>query len=157
MKAEVVPLRPSIFEAAANIAVAFAKVDTARNKAQSIRVEIGLELIELKRRVDAGEARKAGEPQEFWVWIKLRVNRSLQDMRKCIALAKAKDPEAAAAQEREDARGRMQKVRKERANSSRPAQVVKFDPLARIMDEIENLTDEDRTQLFVQLKEKYQW
>lgn len=165
--ANVVPMRPTIFEAAHNISVAFAQADKARNKAHSMRVEIGLDLIDLKRRVDAGEARKAGEPQEFWVWIKLRVGRSLQDMRKCIALAKAEDPEAAAAQERADTRERVRKHREKqeeeqpRAYSTRPAEVVKFDPVERALDQIRGvlaaLSEDERRQVITQLKEDYPW
>lgn len=154
--AEVVALRPSIAEAAHNVAIKFAKADTARDKARSLRVEIGLDLIDLQRRVADGEARKAGEPEEFWVWIKLRVNRSLQDMRKCIALAKADDPEAAAAQEREDTRERMQQHR-QRAHSARPAQVVNIDPVERAIDMVRSLTEDERKRFLARLEEEYPW
>ena len=158
---QVVPLQPSVFEAAHNIAVMFAQADKARDKARGIRIDIGLELIDLKRRVDAGEARRAGEPEEFWVWIKLRNNRSLRDMRKCIALAKAENPEAASAKEREDARVRMKRIRTERANSSPPAQVVQFDPVERALDQfrslIEGLSDDERKRFLVRAREMYSW
>jgi hypothetical protein len=161
---EVVPIRPSIFEAAHNIAIMFAKADTARDKARSIRIDIGFELIDLKRRIDAGEARKAGEPQEFWAWIKLRNDRSLRDMRKCMALARAEDPEAAAEKEREDTRKavskhRATKAEAERSYSKTPAQVVSFDPVERALDQIDQilkaLNEDERTQVVTKIREKY--
>ena len=156
--AEIVPLRPSVIEAAHNISIKFAKVDNAHSKARSLRVEIGFELIDLKRRVDAGEAAKVGEPEEFWAWIKMRVNRSVQDMRKCIALAKAKDPEAAAAQERDDNRGYQQKSRAqkaERADSQRPAQVESFDRVERAQNLVRSMSEDERERFFVWLEEEF--
>jgi len=154
--AEIVALRPSVIEAAHNISIKFAKVDNAHSKARSLRVEIGFELIDLKRRVDAGEAAKVGEPEEFWAWIKMRVNRSVQDMRKCIALAKAKDPEAAAEQEREGTRERMKEYR-QRAHSARPAQVESFDRVERAQNLVRSMSEDERERFFAWLREDFKW
>jgi|SoiMethySBSTD1v2_1073268.scaffolds.fasta_scaffold296421_3 hypothetical protein len=161
--AQVVPIRRHLTDVANGVASKFCKIDHANEKANSIRVDIGFDLIELQERVAAGEARERGEPEDFWVWIKLRVNRSLQDMRKCIALAKAEDPEAAAAQEREDNREYQQKSRARksasRADSQRPAEVVSFDPVERALDQINQilkaLNEDERKQVVTKIKERY--
>jgi hypothetical protein len=161
--AEVVPIRRYLTDIANGVASKFSKIDHANEKANSIRVSIGFDLIELQERVAAGEARERGEPEDFWVWIKLRVNRSLQDMRKCIALAKADDPEAAAEQEREDNREHQQKSRARkaasRADSQRPAEVVKIDPVERAIDNlhktINGFTRDERDRFFARLREEF--
>lgn len=167
--AEVVPLRVSIFEAAHNIAIKFAKADNTRAKAQSLRVEIGIDLIDLQRRFEAGEACKPGEPQEFWAWIKLRCHKSVKDMRKCIALARAKDPEAAAAKERDDTRARVKQHRAnqqdayrtrptpEDTQSEEPAKVVSLDPAKRLIEVVRKalkaFTAAERESFFAQMLE----
>lgn len=161
--AEVVPIRRYLTDIANGVASKFCKVDHANEKANSIRVDIGFDLIELQERVAAGEARERGEPEDFWVWIKLRVNRSLRDMRKCIALAKADDPEAAAEQEREDTREAVRRHRAakkaERSYSKTPAEVVSIDPVERAIDGIrktvKGFTEDERKRFFARLREEF--
>lgn len=165
--AKVLPLRPSVHEIAHNIATAFSKIDHVDIKTRSMRVEIGRDLIELKQRIEAGEGRRPGEPEEFWAWIKLRVNRTVRDMRKCIALAREDDPEAAAEQEREERRESMREHRArkadaaERSHGGTPAEVVRFDPVERALDQIRGilaaLNEDERRQVIIKLKEKYPW
>jgi hypothetical protein len=157
--AQVVPIRRHLTDVANGVASKFCKIDHANEKANSIRVDIGFDLIELQERVAAGEARERGEPEDFWVWIKLRVDRSLRDMRKCIALAKAEDPEAAAAQEREDNRAYQRKSRAQRAavraDSQTPAEVVKIDRVERAIDMVRTLTEDERKRFEIRYREEF--
>src|SRR5262245_43641377 len=136
--AEVVPFRPTIIELAHNIASAFAQADKALDKAHSIRVQIGFDLIEAQKRFEAGELRDDDrfEGITFWQFIKNFNDRSLRDMRKCIALARAEDPEKAAKAERNNTRDRMRKHRAREQEGARapPAEVVSIDKVQRALD-----------------------
>src|SRR5262245_17473743 len=158
--AEVVPFRPHIIEMAHNIASAFAQADKTFNKAQSIRVQIGLDLIEVQQRFEAGEVRDDHrfDGMTFWQFIKCFNNRSLRDMRKCITLARAEDPEKAAKAERADARARMQTHRAKQAGErSPPAEVVSINKVQRVLNIIATMTDDERNSLLAELRRKYPW
>jgi hypothetical protein len=71
----------------------FADAITAGKKAYSARLAAGLILIELRQRIEAGEA---GEGIEWWAWYERKSIRSRRDAEKVMALARAEDPEAAA-------------------------------------------------------------
>jgi hypothetical protein len=64
----------------------------ARQKVHAARIELGCLLLELKRRVDAGEV---GELATWWEWYDDFVPRSRRDAEKLMAIAAADDPEAA--------------------------------------------------------------
>jgi hypothetical protein len=96
-------------------------------KSQNYRVTAGKHLIEAQQRVRAGEAGAIS----WEAWLTLNIKRSLADCRKCMALAKAPDPEVAAAAERMAARVRMQK-RRANVRAAPSNQVV--DPLTLLLD-----------------------
>jgi hypothetical protein len=76
-------------------------------KADEHRLSAGMLLIEARRRVDAGEA---GDVR--WEnWCAANIKRSSRDIRRVMRLAGASDPVQAIAQERGEARDRMQAVR----------------------------------------------
>lgn len=88
------------------------------DQADQFRIIAGRKLIEARRRVEAGEA---GEVS-WSAWVKQHVQRSLGDIRKIMALARAPDAAEALKKERARARAGMAKARakNERANVRAP-------------------------------------
>jgi hypothetical protein len=86
------------------------QINVCLTKSENYRVTAGKHLIEAQQRVRAGEAGEVTWEQ----WLSKNIKRSLRDCRKCMALVRGKDPEAAAAEERTKARARMQKRRGDR-------------------------------------------
>jgi hypothetical protein len=83
-------------------------------KAYSARIYTGQLLLELRARIEAGEA---GDNINWWEWHEAKFVRSRRDAEKVMALAKADDPEAAHEQEKAKAREGMRQRRA--ANVSR--------------------------------------
>jgi hypothetical protein len=82
----------------ARIEASFAKIDNYATKHEQYRVSAGKMLVELKVRIDAGEA---GKGVKWWVWYEENFkNRSRRDAQRVMALARSDDPEAAAEKER---------------------------------------------------------
>jgi hypothetical protein len=108
------------------IAELWGKADKFEEKARYARLEVGYRLLELRQRVERGEA---GGDVEWWIWIKGYIARTRRDMEKCMALARAEDPEAAVEAERTATR---EAVRKHRAKHDglrkTQANVVEFRP-----------------------------
>jgi hypothetical protein len=91
------------------INIAFGQADTHTNKAFALRVEAGRLLIELRTKVEA-------EGKDWWPWFRAgRFVRGRKDAEKVIALAQARDPEAAAEEARERNREQQQRSRANRA------------------------------------------
>ena len=68
------------------------KADNNEIRAFDLRIEAGRMLIEAQKRVQNGEA-----SDTTWTkWVKANVHRSLRDVQRCIKLANAPDPKAAA-------------------------------------------------------------
>jgi hypothetical protein len=112
------------------------------NAAFHHRLDAGRMLLELRAGIEA-------EGENWWKWQRGKFNRSRKDMEKLMRLARAEDPEAAAEEERADAKARMKKVRSG-AN-------VRSNQVEHILQLIEALTDQEREQLRGQLTEIYQW
>ena len=110
----------SLDEAVRAIHVKFAAAITADNKAFHDRVAAGQMLIELRRRIEDGEA---GEGVEWWPWYERKFVRSRKDAEKVMRIASAENPEQALADDNAKARERMRKLRSDGANV-RSKQVV---------------------------------
>jgi hypothetical protein len=119
---------------------AAAVADTKR--ADRARIRAGKLLIELRQRIEAGEA---GQGIKWGKWCGENIARSKRDINRCIKLAQAKDPEAAHDEEKTEAVERMQKNRDER--SSHPVQYI--------LELIAELNQEQRRQLFSEIGRIY--
>lgn len=104
------------------------KVNAAFNKESQYRITAGKLLVELKQRVDAGEAGKI----TWTAYVAQNIERSLRDCQKVMKLAGAADPEKEAGKERAEARDRMKAVRarqaEEAANVRRQAEPAEPPP-----------------------------
>ena len=98
-------------EAIRAIHVEFAKAAEAIGKSNYHRLNAGRQLLELRKRIEAGEA---GEVK-WWEWYESKFVRSRRDAEKVMALARDPEPEAAAEEERDAARKGMKKSRAKRA------------------------------------------
>ena len=101
----------------ARIEASFAKIETYGKKVDDFRISAGKQLVELKARIDAGEA---GKNVKWWAWYAENFkNRSRRDASKVMALARSDDPEAAAEEERAKNRAAVAAHRK-RAGEAEP-------------------------------------
>jgi hypothetical protein len=95
----------------------FAEAFAANKKMHLARVAVGQMLIELRARIEAGEAGDWSQGQHdnrnWWKWYRYgsRIVRSRQDAEKVMKLAHAEDPESAAEDEREKNRKAVRKHR----------------------------------------------
>jgi hypothetical protein len=119
--AEIVPLpkrrqSPDSIEIAVRaITAKFAEADALDEKAQntfnkalSARLEAGHMLNRLRKRVEGGED---GNDIDWWTWYGQHFSRSRKDAERLMRIAAAKEPEAALATDRAEARERMRKHR----------------------------------------------
>ena len=96
------------------------RINAAFRTIEDHRVRVGLLLIEARARVEASG-------QQWTGWVVANIARSVRDVQRCMALARADDPVAAAAAERGKARAAMAARRAAEAqatNVSRPADGV---------------------------------
>lgn len=68
-------------------------LDRAREKHKSARLDLALELKDLRDRVEAGEA--GDQVDNWWDWYNANIKRSQGDAEKLLAIAEAEDPSAA--------------------------------------------------------------
>src|SRR5262249_20312160 len=80
------------------------------SKASKARIEAAKALLELRHRIESGEAGAI----TWWQWFKENSDRSRGDAEKLLAIAKAEDPEAAVEEERRKAREGMAEMRRRR-------------------------------------------
>jgi hypothetical protein len=91
------PSIDTLDDLAHEIVTRFDRADAAATKSHNHRVSAGELLVEVRGRVDAGEA----GPITWTEWCAVNVpNRSMRDIRRCLALVKADDPDAALEAER---------------------------------------------------------
>jgi hypothetical protein len=100
--------QPTLDEAVRAITEKFDEVANLDKRATSARVAAGKMLIELRARIEGGEA---GEGVSWWEWCEANIQRSRKDCEKLMRMASSDDPEAAIEDERAQARERMQRVR----------------------------------------------
>ena len=147
------------------IASSWTKAEVATDKAHSMRVDVGIRLLELRQRVEKEEK------MEWWFWVRNSGcfdGITKKDMHKVMKLASAADPEAAANAERQKAREGMRKYRavvklqetqpKATANVSGSPRLSKTGVLPvveKILSHIRELTEQNREQLFAYLKAEY--
>jgi hypothetical protein len=92
----------SLKQVVARIEASFVKIKQYGEKVDQFRISAGKQLVELQARIEAGEA---GKGVKWWTWYAENFkNRTRRDARKVMALARADDPEAAAAEERDQNR-----------------------------------------------------
>jgi hypothetical protein len=88
---------------AAEINARFERASHYEKQATEHRIAAGLQLIEVRKRVDSGEAGEVGWEK----WCAEHINRSQGDIRKVMRIAGAVDPQAALEQERANAAAGM--------------------------------------------------
>jgi hypothetical protein len=89
----------TIAQTVRRIEVSFDKIKQYSEKADQYRISAGKQLVELKVRIEAGEA---GKGVKWWAWYADHFkNRSRRDAQRVMALANADNPEDAAEEERE--------------------------------------------------------
>jgi hypothetical protein len=94
----------TIAQTVRRIEVSFDKIKQYSEKADQYRISAGKQLVELKVRIEAGEA---GKGVKWWAWYAENFNRTRRDAQRVMALANADDPEKAAEEERTKARDGM--------------------------------------------------
>jgi hypothetical protein len=106
----------TIKQVVARIEASFAKVAQYSEKVDQFRISAGKQLVELKARIEAGEA---GKGVRWWTWYAENfTKRTRRDAQKVMALANADDPEAAAAEERSKNREAKAAQRKREASGT---------------------------------------
>jgi hypothetical protein len=99
------------------IEVSFDKIKQYSEKTDQFRISAGKQFIELKVRIEAGEA---GKGVKWWAWYAANFkNRSRRDAQRVMALARSDDPGAAAEEERAKNRAAVAAHRK-RAGEAEP-------------------------------------
>ena len=155
---KVVAFKPDVIEEVHKIAQRWAEADRTVEKGQSIRVEVGMRLLVLRERVEAGEA---GD-YEWWPWVRAKIiNRTKRDMEKCMALARSEDPEAAAEHERARDWYYKKASKNKAASALTQPRVVSYaqredrDIVFRALDLLERMNKTERKRFFAKLKEGY--
>ena len=121
---KVVAFKPDVVEEVHNIAARWAEADRTLAKGGSIRVEVGMRLLALRKRIEAGEA---GKGTQWWPWVRDYIcTRTKRDMEKCMALARAEDPQAAAEMERINTRNSVRAHRQRSGLRKTQSTVVGF-------------------------------
>jgi hypothetical protein len=113
----------------------FSAATEGTKKADRARLRAGKLLLELRDRIEAGEA---GEGVNWWKWYGDNIARSKRDARRVMKLAAAADPEAAHEHEKEE-RGR-------RRHQSLVVAALRL---------VAEMTDEQRQQFFAELERLY--
>jgi hypothetical protein len=99
-----------------------AKINEAFRSSDSSRVLAGRLLIRAREKIDTNNRFTIRQRQKAWTtWCAENIQRSMADIRKCMALARAENPAGAATTERAKARVGMAAIRAGRANVSASA------------------------------------
>src|SRR6516164_698447 len=105
----------SLKQVVARIEASFVKIKSYGDKVDQFRISAGKQLVELKVRIEAGEA---GKGVKWWAWYAEHFkNRTRRDAQKVMALARADDPTAAAEEERAKNRAAVAAHRKRAAEA----------------------------------------
>jgi hypothetical protein len=126
----------------------FAAATADTKRADRARIRAGKLLIELRKRVEAGEV---GEGVNWWEWYDENFARTKRDARKCIKIARAADPELAAEDERE--RNRNAKA-KQRRSEVRPQLEIE-DLVFAALCLVEKMNHNERQKFFAELRSIY--
>jgi hypothetical protein len=110
---------------AADINARLEKAEACARKQKGHRLAAGLQLIAARKRVEAGEAGEIG----WHDWVRANIKRTLRDVQKVMAVARAPDPEKKLAEERDRVR---EQVRRHREDAIRMAPSPVPEPLAAI-------------------------
>jgi hypothetical protein len=102
----------SLDEAVRAIHLKFDEAIKADIKAHKARIATGQLLLDLRRRIESGEA---GADVEWWPWYESKFVRSRKDAERLMRIASAEDPEAALIGEREKTRIAVAKHREKKA------------------------------------------
>lgn len=118
---------------------------TAENVADNHRLNAGKMLLELRADIE-------GRGENFWKWQVGKFTRSRKDIERLMRYARADDPVSAEREERGKQRERMQRHRNgAHVRSEQPSDIEQ------ILDLIEALTDQERTELRDACKERWSW
>jgi hypothetical protein len=108
----------SLKQVVARIEASFVKIKSYREKADQFRISAGKQLVELKARIEGGEAAKV----KWWAWYTEHFkNRTQRDAQRVMKLASSDDPDAAGEQERTKNRIAKAAQRKREEDAEREA------------------------------------
>src|SRR5262245_24101100 len=116
MTAEVVALhKQSLKQVLTEVHRQFSNATEGNNKADRARIRAGVLLLQLRERIEAGEA---GEGVKWWTWYRDNCVRDRKDAEKVMKLAASENPDAAAAAARLANREAVAKHRTEKGKKS---------------------------------------
>jgi hypothetical protein len=105
--------KESLEQVVKRVEASFAKIEQHDKKAVDFRISAGKLLVELKGRIESGEA---GKGVQWWSWYAEHFDRSRRDANRVMRLASSDDPEKAAEEDRKKAREGMKRLRSETNN-----------------------------------------
>jgi hypothetical protein len=153
MTAQIVPLLRadrSIKEIIDAIHEQFGLADAAGKRADRARINAGMMLNDLRKRVEAGEV---GENIDWWEWYDDRFVRSRKDARKVMNLASAEDPDAALAAEQEANREAKARERQKGADVSASSENKEL--VTHALRLVEEMDANQRRRFFAALRSRY--
>lgn len=117
------------------------------DKADQQRIAAGMHLKEARTRVEAGEVGDV----TWYGWCGENIRRSLRDIKKCLAIAKADDPQGALNQEREATRASRLKRRENQGGIATPP-AAGSDPVDYLFNMIRALPPEQEQLLWLRYR-----
>jgi hypothetical protein len=121
----------------------------AESKYQKHRLTAGQKLLELRARIEAGEA---GDGVSWWEWFaSADISRSRKDAEKLMRMARSDDPEAAHEAEKTETRERMKTSRGAHVRSSED----EYDIVSHAMNLVAKMSEEEREEFNTKYMEKY--
>lgn len=123
----------------------------AKTKFDKHRLAAGQKLVELRRRIEEGEA---GEGVNWWEWYATQFTRSRGDAEKLMKMARSDDPDAAEEQARAQ---NAENQRKHRAAyvSGKADEDDEYDVVAHALRLVEKMDDEQLARFDATYREKY--
>lgn len=119
----------------------------AESKYQKHRLAAGQKLLELRARVEAGEA---GEGVSWWEWFEAAdISRSRKDAEKLMRMARADDPDAAHEAEKSERRERHAQMERRRSIDE------EYDIVSHAMNLVAKMSEEEREEFNTRYTEKY--
>lgn len=122
----------------------------AKAKLEKHRLVAGQKLLELRSRIEAGEA---GEGVSWWEWFETAdIGRGRKDAEKLMRLAKADDPEAAYEEDKKRVREAVKQGRDGVYVNSKDAE---YDIVSHAMNLVAKMSEEERAEFNTRYTEKY--
>ena len=152
MTAQVVKLREFTIEQMVNeVHKNFATERDFGNRADRARIRAGQLLLTLRERIQAGEAGNIA----WWDWYKANITRTRRDAEKVMKIARAADPEEAAAAERATNREAVAKHEKKKKAAAEAKTDSDPDLIDQALELVEEMTTAQRQRFFAALRREY--